>query len=111
MGDRRFDLIVSNPPYIATGDAHLAQGDLRFEPVGALASGFDGLDAIRQIVAAAPRYLQPGGWLAFEHGYDQAQACRTQLQTAGFTKIFSRTDFAGIERISGGRLDGGGHRS
>ena len=111
MGDRRFDLIVSNPPYIATGDAHLAQGDLRFEPVGALASGRDGLDAIGQIVAAAPRYLQPGGWLAFEHGYDQAQACRTQLQTAGFTKIFSRTDFAGIERISGGRLDGGGHRS
>ena len=111
IGDRRFDVIVSNPPYIAAGDAHLAQGDLRFEPAGALSSGHDGLDAIRCIVAAAPRYLQPGGWLAFEHGYDQAPACRRLLQSAGFTQIFSRPDLAGIERMSGGRLDAAAPRS
>jgi release factor glutamine methyltransferase len=105
LGTQRFDCIVSNPPYIAAGDAHLAQGDLRFEPARALASGTDGLDAIRLIVAQAPQYLQAGGWLAFEHGYDQAARCRQLLQAAGFTQVFSRRDLAGIERISGGRLD------
>jgi release factor glutamine methyltransferase len=101
----RFELIVANPPYIAAGDAHLSAGDLRFEPAAALASGADGLDAIRLIVAAAPQYLQAGGWLAFEHGYDQAPRCRDLLVRAGFAQVFSRADLAGIERISGGCLD------
>jgi len=105
LGTQRFDCIVSNPPYIAAGDAHLAQGDLRFEPARALASGTDGLDAIRLIVAQAPQYLQAGGWIAFEHGYDQAARCRQLLQEAGFTQVFSQRDLAGIERISGGCLD------
>lgn len=105
LAGQRFDCIVANPPYIADGDAHLARGDLRFEPAGALAAGGDGLDAIRRIVAAAPHYLQARGWLAIEHGYDQAARCRQLLQAAGFTQVFSRTDLAGIERISGGRLD------
>lgn len=105
LGTQRFDCIVSNPPYIAAGDAHLAQGDLRFEPAGALSSGKDGLDAIRLIVTAAPQYLQAGGWLVFEHGYDQAARCRARLEAAGFTRVFSHCDLAGIERISGGRLD------
>jgi release factor glutamine methyltransferase len=101
----RFELIVANPPYIAAGDPHLSAGDLRFEPAGALASGADGLDAIRLIVAAAPQYLQAGGWLVFEHGYDQAPRCRDLLARAGFAQVFSRADLAGIERISGGCLD------
>ena len=105
LGTQRFDCIVSNPPYIAAGDAHLAQGDLRFEPAGALSSGKDGLDAICLIVTAAPQYLQAGGWLVFEHGYDQAARCRARLEAAGFTQVFSHCDLAGIERISGGRLD------
>ncbi len=99
----RFDMIVSNPPYIATGDVHLKQGDLRFEPVSALASGSDGLDDIRRIVAAAPAHLQSGGWLLFEHGYDQAARVRELLQQAGLGEVFSARDLAGIERVSGGR--------
>lgn len=99
----QFDLIVGNPPYIAEGDAHLAQGDLRFEPPRALASGTDGLDAIRRIIAEAPRHLVPGGWLFLEHGYDQAEAMRTLLAEAGFTSIEQYRDLAGIVRVSGGR--------
>ena len=98
----RFDLIVSNPPYIADGDAHLAQGDLRFEPRGALASGADGLDDIRRIVAGAKEHLNPGGWLLFEHGYDQAGRVRELLGAAGYAEVFSARDLAGIERVSGG---------
>jgi len=94
---------VANPPYVAAGDPHLAQGDLRFEPAAALASGAEGLDAIRTIVAAAPAHLEAGGWLAFEHGYDQAEVCRELLARAGFKAVFSRRDLAGIERLSGGR--------
>jgi len=111
LGAQRFDCIVSNPPYIAAGDAHLAEGDLRFEPAGALASGADGLDAIRLIVAQAPQTLQAGGWLAFEHGYDQAARCRRLLDEAGFTQVFSQRDLAGIERISGGCLDASQRKS
>lgn len=103
LAGQRFDLIVSNPPYVAAGDPHLAQSDLRFEPAAALAAGADGLDCIRLIVAAAPKYLSDGGWLAFEHGYDQSQRCRELLAGAGFTQIFSRRDLAGIERVSGGQ--------
>ena len=102
LADREFDLIVANPPYVADRDPHLAQGDLRFEPRAALAGGADGLDCIRSIIASAPQYLSGGGWLAFEHGYDQAARCRELLAAAGFGEVFSRADLAGIERVSGG---------
>ena len=102
LAGERFDLIVSNPPYIAEGDAHLAQGDLRFEPRDALASGADGLDDIRRIVAQAREHLDTGGWLLLEHGYDQATRVRALLQQAGFAGGFSARDLAGIERVSGG---------
>jgi release factor glutamine methyltransferase len=101
---RRFELIVSNPPYVAQGDPHLQQGDLRFEPSAALVSGKDGLDDIRVIVAAAPAYLQAGGWLLFEHGYDQADASRDLLHNAGFGGLISRADIAGLSRVAGGQL-------
>ena len=100
----RFDLIVSNPPYVAAADLHLRQGDLRFEPATALASGKDGLTAIRIIVAGAPAHLRAGGWLLFEHGYDQAGVCRDLLDNAGFGEVFSRADIAGLPRVTGGRL-------
>lgn len=100
----RFDLIVSNPPYIAAADPHLAEGDVRFEPRAALSGGSaDGLHSIREIVAAAPAHLAAGGWLLFEQGYDQAARCRELLSAAGFTDIGSWRDLAGIERVSGGR--------
>jgi len=102
LAGERFDLIVSNPPYIADSDAHLAQGDLRFEPRGALASGADGLDDIRRIVADAKEHLNAGGWLLFEHGYDQAGRARELLSAAGYAEVFSARDLAGIERVSGG---------
>jgi release factor glutamine methyltransferase len=102
--DATFDVIASNPPYIAAGDAHLAQGDLRFEPVGALTDHADGLSALRTIVAGSPHHLVPGGWLLLEHGYDQAAAVRTLLADAGFTEVQSWQDLAGIERVSGGRF-------
>ena len=97
-----FELIVSNPPYIPVADPHLAQGDLRFEPAAALASGADGLDDIRTIVQGAAAHLKPGGWLLFEHGYDQAAACRELLVQAGFGQVASAADIAGIERVSYG---------
>lgn len=102
----RFDVIVSNPPYIASGDPHLAQGDLRFEPRGALTDEADGLTALRVIVAGAPARLVPGGLLWMEHGYDQAAAVRALLETQGFADVGSKEDLAGIERISGGRWAG-----
>ena len=98
-----FDVIASNPPYIAAGDDHLAQGDLRFEPVGALTDHADGLSALRTIIAGSPRHLVPGGWLLLEHGYDQAAAVRTLLLDAGFADVQSWQDLAGIERVSGAR--------
>ncbi len=100
----RFDVIVSNPPYIASGDPHLSQGDLRYEPRGALTDEADGLSAIRAIVAGAPRRLAANGVLWMEHGYDQAEAVRALLVAQGFTQVQSERDLAGIERISGGRL-------
>lgn len=99
---RRFDLIVSNPPYIASDDIHLSQGDLRFEPLSALASGADGLDDIRRIISAAPQYLTSNGWLLLEHGYDQAGSVRDLLTQRGFMEVFSEKDLAGIERVTGG---------
>lgn len=100
---QRFDVIASNPPYIASGDHHLAQGDLRFEPVGALTDHADGLSALRTIIAGAPAHLPPGGWLLMEHGYDQAAAVRDLLTLQGWQEVQSWTDLAGIERVSGGR--------
>lgn len=99
----RFHLIVANPPYIPDADPHLGQGDLRFEPSTALASGADGLDDLRRIVAAAPAHLLPGGWLLFEHGYDQAAAARNLLTAGGYVDIEQHQDLAGIVRVSGGR--------
>ena len=104
LSRRRFDLIVSNPPYVAAGDRHLDQGDLRFEPGVALISGADGLNDIRVIVAGAEEHLLPGGWLLFEHGYDQAESCRDLLRKAGFADLKSWPDLAGIPRVAGGRL-------
>jgi release factor glutamine methyltransferase len=101
---RRFDLIVSNPPYVVAGDPHLNQGDLRFEPTTALISGPDGLNDIRAIVGDAAEHLLPGGWLLFEHGYDQAESCRDLLAKAGFGELESWTDLANITRVAGGRL-------
>lgn len=99
----RFDLIVSNPPYIEADDVHLGQGDVRFEPLSALASGADGLDDIRRISAAARSHLHPGGWLMFEHGYDQSVRVRQLMQQAGFTEVASARDLSGIERVTVGR--------
>lgn len=103
LGDEVFELIVSNPPYVAADDPHLARGDLPFEPPGALTPGPDGLAAIRRIVAEAGRHLAPGGWLLFEHGYDQGPAARDLLATAGFGAVQTWQDLAGLDRVSGGR--------
>lgn len=97
----RYDLIVSNPPYMGAQDPHLAA--LTHEPLSALAAGPDGLQDIREIVAQAPAHLESGGWLLLEHGWDQAEAVRALLQAAGFTGVSSRRDLAGIERCSGGQ--------
>ncbi|MDO8438692.1 MAG: peptide chain release factor N(5)-glutamine methyltransferase [Telluria sp.] len=98
-----FDLIVSNPPYIAEGDEHLSQGDLRFEPAGALTDHADGLSALRKIGAGAPRHLAAQGWLLMEHGYDQAAQVRELLAAQGYAQVQSWRDLAGIERVTGGR--------
>ena len=102
----RFELIVSNPPYIAAGDAHLSQGDLRFEPSGALTDHADGLSALRTIVAGSPAHLTAGGWLLMEHGYDQAASVRALLADGGYREVQSWRDLGGIERVSGGRVAG-----
>lgn len=99
---RRFDLIVSNPPYIAANDHHLQQGDLRFEPPQALAAGPDGLDDLRIIISSAPAHLNPGSWLLLEHGYDQEAPVQALLRDAGFADVFTRRDLAGQPRVSGG---------
>ena len=101
----RFDLIVSNPPYVAEDDPHLEQGDLRFEPQLALAAKADGLACLREITIAAPEHLNVGGWLLMEHGYDQAAACRKLMEEVGFVHTFSLPDLAGIMRVSGGQLE------
>ena len=101
---QRYQLIVSNPPYIAAADPHLAAGDVRFEPESALVAGHDGLDDLRLIIAQAPQHLAAGGWLMLEHGYDQAVAVRDLLLSQGFIEVHSRVDLGGHERISLGRL-------
>ena len=104
LGDDRFDMIVSNPPYIRADDAHLALGDVRFEPALALSSGADGLDAIREIIACAPRHLKNGGWLLLEHAYDQAEAVAALLRLAGWQAVESLCDMQGHGRVTLGRL-------
>ena len=99
----RYDLIVSNPPYIAEDDQHMDV--LRYEPRRALVSGSDGLQAIRQIIQQATAYLAPQGWLLFEHGADQGAACRALLAQHGLTDIVTKQDLAGLDRLSGGRWD------
>ena len=104
LAGRRFDLIVGNPPYIAAADPHLARGDVRFEPLNALAAGIDGLEDLRKLATAASAHLRPGGALMLEHGYDQADAVRDLLTAAGFQHVQSWPDLSGIQRVSGGDL-------
>ncbi|MFC6840039.1 peptide chain release factor N(5)-glutamine methyltransferase [Xanthomonas theicola] len=103
LAGQRFDLIASNPPYIAAGDPHLAQGDLRYEPAGALASGADGLDDLRLIAAAAPAHLLAGGWLLLEHGWDQGAAVRALMRQAGLTQVDTAQDLEGRDRVTLGQ--------
>lgn len=99
-----FDVIVSNPPYIRSDDPHLEQGDLRFEPITALASGPDGLDDLRLIIAGAAAYLNDNGWLLVEHGYDQGADVRALFEQANYTQIETRRDFGDNDRIAMGQL-------
>ncbi|HEY5851785.1 MAG TPA: peptide chain release factor N(5)-glutamine methyltransferase [Lysobacter sp.] len=103
LAGERFELIASNPPYIADDDAHLQQGDLRFEPRSALASGRDGLDAIRVIVAGAPEHLAAGGWLLFEHGWEQGSAVRELMLARGFAEVGTAQDWEGRDRVTLGQ--------
>ena len=100
LASRKFELIVSNPPYVAAGDPHLSQGDLRFEPVSALVSGPDGLSAIRHIAEHATLHLKAGGWLIIEHGWDQAREVNSILTKHGYYNIATRKDLSGIDRIT-----------
>lgn len=104
VGDERFDVVASNPPYIADGDPHLAQGDLRHEPRAALVSGADGLDAIREIAAGAACHLRPGGWLLLEHGWEQGGAVRALLGDAGLDRVETACDLEGRDRVTLGCL-------
>jgi release factor glutamine methyltransferase len=100
---QRFDAIVSNPPYVRTGDPHLRDGDVRFEPRLALDGGTDGLAALKPIVLGAAPRLAAGGWLAVEHGYEQAEVVRAVFEAAGFVSVQSLRDLAGIPRVVIGR--------
>jgi release factor glutamine methyltransferase len=104
LSGERFDLIASNPPYIAGDDPHLGVGDLRHEPAAALASGYDGLDAIRMIVRDAPAHLVTDGWLLLEHGLEQGRAVRDLLHAAGFVDVATEHDLEGRDRVTLGRM-------
>jgi release factor glutamine methyltransferase len=104
LTEQRFQLIASNPPYIADRDPHLTQGDVAHEPRSALTSGDDGLDDIRHIITASPRQLQPGGWLLLEHGHDQANKILDLLQTTGYDEVSDYRDLAGQPRVAAGRI-------
>ena len=104
LQSQTFDVIISNPPYIAETDPHLMQGDLRFEPQTALAAGKDGLDSIRQILSQAAAHLKPNGWLMFEHGYDQAVSVADLMLASGFQQIDHRQDIAQIVRVTLGKM-------
>jgi len=105
VAGERFDLVLSNPPYVREGDPHLAEGDVRFEPRSALVAGADGLDSIRQIVAGAAAHLRPGGRLLLEHGLGQDAEVRRLLGEAGLEGVTTWPDLAGIARVSGGGLE------
>ena len=102
--DLRFDIIVSNPPYIAENDPHLNAGDLRFEPRAALCGGTHGLSALEVIIARAPRHLKAHGWLLVEHGYDQSEPVTALMRKQGLQDVIARKDLAGIARVAAGRL-------
>lgn len=102
--DATFDVIVSNPPYIAEGDAHLSEGDLRFEPATALSSGADGLNDIRHIVANVGRFLRQKGWFFVEHGFDQGERVRALLQGIGLTGVATLKDYGSNDRVTFGQL-------
>jgi len=99
-----FDLIVSNPPYIALDDSHLNLADLRFEPKQALVSGAEGLDALRLIISQSRNFLAKNGWLLLEHGYEQRASCLELLGAGGFSQLFCDLDLAGNPRVSGGKI-------
>jgi release factor glutamine methyltransferase len=99
---QRFNVIVANPPYVAEGDPHLMQGDLRFEPSLALEGGADGMAALRRIISDASNYLESGGWLLCEHGFDQSETVQGLFKGAGFSNILGAKDLASLDRISGG---------
>jgi release factor glutamine methyltransferase len=103
LAGQRFDLIVSNPPYVAASDPHLKRGDVRFEPLSALVGGFDGLEDIRRITRRASQHLLLAGWILLEHGYDQAESVRELLAENGFIGVSTEIDLAGVERVSCGR--------
>ena len=103
VSQQRFDLIVANPPYVAAGDPHLAQGDLRYEPATALSPGRDGLDGLRSIIAGAPAHLKLGAWLVCEHGYDQADSVAEFFRSARLHAVSSHFDLSGIRRSTSGR--------
>lgn len=105
IGAQRFDLIVSNPPYVEAGDPHLGEGDLRFEPPSALASGPDGLDDIRRIASGAAQHLVPSGWLLVEHGWNQGPAVRDIFVGAGLSHAFTAQDLEARDRVTGARAD------
>jgi release factor glutamine methyltransferase len=108
LAARRFELMVGNPPYVAQGDPHLVEGDLRFEPRAALVSGVDGLDAMREIAKNALEHLESGGWIFLEHGIGQDAAVRELFAQAGLDRARSWPDLAGIARVTGARLTGPG---
>lgn len=103
LAGQRFAIIVSNPPYICADDPHLTEGDVRFEPLTALASGADGLDDIRLIISDAPAHLEPGGWLLLEHGYDQGEAVSALMRGAGFAAVEVLDDLQGHGRVTLGQ--------
>lgn len=104
LAGEKFDVVVSNPPYLAEDDPHLREGDLRYEPRLALSSGADGLDAIRVIARDAPAYLRPGGWLLLEHGYEQGESVRALLIAAGFVDVSTLRDLEARDRVTIGRV-------
>lgn len=103
LQDLRFDMILSNPPYIGSDDPHLLEGDVRHDPRGALVAGRDGLDDLRTIIAGAPAHLRPGGWLLVEHGYDQGAAVAQLFTQAGYTGVRTHADLAGQPRVTEGQ--------
>ncbi len=105
LAEERFDVIASNPPYVAQGDPHLKEGDVRFEPRAALLGGADGMDCIRTIAAVARMHLAPGGWLVLEHGYDQGPACLRLLVGLGYTNVVDTQDLSGRSRVCKGEFD------